>query len=307
MLTTTEEGVTEFTAAAAAAEPGRRADLERYVREGGGLFLLLQAVRYPHDEDEKFYNAMCEGFGVRMLHEGLFDPAHTFQSPPTLVFRPMEFFYTANVREHPTTAGVRRLYLPRYGSQPAPGVEALGLDPNWQVVVAGESTAKSYLLGDDNAHDARREGSQQASPPIAAVRSFGRGRLFVYSVHAKHVFINYANRMWPQITESDGDRQAEKPSDGNRLLLNALALAERAGAERGGTGGPPTGSHQAGEVRAGHGLGHLSLRPTAREGVRESSASTAVTATARPAWPNSSRRRGRRAWRSSSSTTRWNC
>ena len=199
-----------------------RADLERYAREGGGLFSLLQAVRYPHDEDEKFYNAMFEGFGVRMLHEGLFDPAHTFQSPPTLVFRPMEFFYTANVREHPTPPACGGSICHVTAASRLPGVEALGLDPNWQVVVAGESTAKSYLLGDDNAHDARREGSQQASPPIAAVRSFGRGRLFVYSVHAKHVFINYANRMWPQITESDGDRQAEKPSDGNRLLANAL-------------------------------------------------------------------------------------
>ena len=222
VFTTTEEGVTEFTAAARQRSRVARGDLERYVREGGGLLLLLQAVRYPHDDDEKFYNAMFEGFGVRMLHEGLFDPAHAFQSPPTLVFRPMEFFYTTNVHPHPTTDGVRRLYLPRYGSQPAPGVEALGLDPNWQAVVAGEPTAKSYLLGDDNAHDLRREGSQQASPPIAAVRSFGRGRLFVYNVHQKHAFLNYGNRMWPQITESDGDRQSEKPSDGNRLLLNAL-------------------------------------------------------------------------------------
>ena len=88
--------------------------------------------------------------------------------------------------------------------------------------MAGEPTAKSYLLSDDNASDLRREGSQNTSPPIAAVRSFGRGRLFVYTVHAKHAFLNYGNRMWPQITESEGDRQAEKPSDGNRLLLGAL-------------------------------------------------------------------------------------
>ena len=174
-----------------------------------------------------------------------------------------------NVREHPTTAGVRRLYLPRYGSQPAPGVEALGLDANWQVVVAGEATAKSYLLGDDNAHDAPPRRKPAGAPPIAAVRSFGRGRLFVYSVHAKHAFLNYGNRMWPQITESDGDRQSEKPSDGNRLLLECLALAERAGAERGGTGGPPTGAHQAGEVRAGGGLGQTFVREGPRRRARD--------------------------------------
>jgi hypothetical protein len=234
-----EEGVHLFNDDARRRAAIVRHDLERYVSEGGGLLLLIQPVRYPHDEDELFHNALIEGLGVRMLHEGLFDPAHTFLAPATLVFPRMEFFYTANVHPHPTTEGIRRLYLPRYGSQPAPGIEALGLDANWQVVLSGEPTAKSYVLGEDNGHNLRQEGSQKSAPPIAAVRSFGRGRVFAYSMHEKHAYLNYGNRMWPQITESDGDREADKPSDGNRLLINALRwLAEPALAV------PELGTHQ---------------------------------------------------------------
>ena len=132
-----EEGVPRMDAAAREQARTVRADLERYVSQGGGLLLLLQPVRYPHDEDELFENAVMEGFGVRMLHEGLFDTAHTFRAA-TLVFPAMEFFYTGNIRPHPTTEGVRRLYLPRYGSQPAPAIEALGLSADWQAVVSGE-------------------------------------------------------------------------------------------------------------------------------------------------------------------------
>jgi hypothetical protein len=206
-----------------------RADLERYVCEGGGLFLLLQAVRYPGDDDERFHNLLIEPFGCRMLHEGVFDKANVFTSPATLVFRPMEFFVTANIRPHPATEGVKRLYLPKYATQPNPGVEALGLDENWKVVVAGHQTAKSYYVGDDNALNLDREGSQKSAPPIAAVRMFGKGRILICNVPNKHTFLNYGNRMWPQITESEGDKESGKPSQGNQLLINALRwLAESA-------------------------------------------------------------------------------
>ena len=199
-----------------------RGDLERYVREGGGLFLLMQAVRYPGDEDEKFYNLLLENFGCRMVHEGVFDKTNTFTAPATLVFRPMDFFVTANIQPHPATAGVRRLYLPRYACQPNPGVEAIGLDANWQTVVAGEPAAKSYFVGHENELNLEREASQTSAPPIAAVRAFGKGRVFIYSAPNKHVFLNCGNRQWPQITESDGDKENGKPSDSNKLVINAL-------------------------------------------------------------------------------------
>ncbi len=229
VLCAREEGIPQLTADIRQRVLTARADLERYVRDGGGLFLLLQAVRYPGDQDEQFHNLLAENLGCRLIHEGVFDKAAVFRSPQTLVFRPMEFFVTANIQPHPVTEGVKRLFLPKFGSAPAPGVAALGLDANWRVVAAGQQSAKSYVEDQDNSLNLDREGAQKAAPPIAAVRDFGKGRVFVYTPHNKHVFLNYGNRMWPQITETDGDAENAKPSFGNRLVLNALKwLAEPA-------------------------------------------------------------------------------
>ena len=51
VIPTTEEGVHQFAAVQANCTAARRA-LETYVREGGGLFVLLQAHRYPNSDDE---------------------------------------------------------------------------------------------------------------------------------------------------------------------------------------------------------------------------------------------------------------
>ena len=199
-----------------------RADLERYVREGGGLFLQIEAERYPNAKDEEFNNLLLEPFGARTLHEGVYDKGHAFESPATVVFPAMPFFSTTNIKPHPTTQDVKRLYLPLYGTWPTPGVEALGLDESWQVVVAGEPSAKSYVAGTDNKIYLDKEGSQKTAPPIAAARDFGKGRVFIYSAPAKHTFLNYENRFWPQITESEGDKASGQSSGGNKLLVNAL-------------------------------------------------------------------------------------
>jgi len=89
----------------------RRA-LERYVADGGGLFIIAQAVRYPGDDDEKYNNLIIKGFGARMMHEGIHDKTQEFTSPGGLVIRPESFFFTENVAEHPVTEAVRRVYLP---------------------------------------------------------------------------------------------------------------------------------------------------------------------------------------------------
>jgi hypothetical protein len=222
VLVARDEGVHTMTDADRARALIARADLERYVREGGGLFLLAQAVRYPGDDDQKFHNLLFEPFGAQILREAIFDTTQTFDSPRTPVFAPMPYFWTKNITAHPTTQNVRRIYLPLYTHEPVPGVPALQLGEDWQVVVRGDASAKSYLVGDDNGIDLSRAGNQKSAPPIAAARSLGKGRVFIYSAPARDTFLNYGNKMWPQITEAVGDRENGTPSDSNTLLLNAL-------------------------------------------------------------------------------------
>lgn len=203
-----------------------RSAFERYVAEGGGLFIIAQAVRYPGDDDEEFNNLIIEGFGARMMHEGIHDSAREFTSPGGLVIRPETFFFTESVAAHPVTAGVKRIYLPTKRGR-APGVAALAYSDDWTVALTGGETAKSYFVGHDNILDLEQEATYQSAPPIAAVREFGKGRIFVYAVPYRQLFLNYGNPVWPHISEELGDEAGGRPSDSLKMAFNALRwLAE---------------------------------------------------------------------------------
>ena len=116
--------------------------LEKYLAEGGSVLLILQAVRYPGDKDQDYANLVLQGLGVEMLHEGVFDQKRRFTAPIASIFPPEGFFWTENiVKGHPVTEGVRRLCLPQYHNGTTPGVVALKLSPQWQVLVRGEASA----------------------------------------------------------------------------------------------------------------------------------------------------------------------
>ena len=221
VLITSEEGVFNLAEVKANCEAVRRV-LERYVGDGGGLFVLLQPHRYPNSDDESYYNQILAGFGCAFLHEGTFDPERVFNAPKTLSLPAWDYFFTANVTRHPVTEGVQRLYLPKLLFE-RPGVAAFKLDGPWTTVVAGEASAKSFVQHhNDNLPDWTKQATYAASPPIAAGRDFGKGRVFVYAAPNMHVFANFGNRIWPHVVESEGDAENGKPSQGNRLVTNAL-------------------------------------------------------------------------------------
>jgi len=220
-LSSTSEGIYRFDDALKRNCAAARRALERYVGEGGGLLVLLQPERYPNSDDEEYFSALMAGFGVSFLHEGVWDPEHAFKSPKTLAIPSWDFFFTSNIAPHPVTEGVERLYLPKlcYG----PGVPAFKLTGPWKVVVAGEESAKSFAQNAlDNSFDLTKPGSYESAPPIAAVREFGKGRVFIWAVPNRNAFANFGNRLWPHTTETEGDAEHGRPSFGNRLLLNAL-------------------------------------------------------------------------------------
>lgn len=205
----------------------RRA-LEQYLQEGGSALLILQAVRYPRDEDQDFANLVLEGLGVQMLHEGVFDPQLQFSTPIATIFQPEGFFWTENVvRGHPVTEGVTRLCLPQYHNGQTPGVVAPAFSPQWEVLVRGEQSAQSYVVTREHVTDYSQVGTYDSAPPIAAVRSFGKGRVMAFSVPARSVYINYGVPGWNMVVETRGHVAADLPSDGGRLVLNGLKwLAE---------------------------------------------------------------------------------
>jgi len=200
-----------------------RQALEAYLNEGGSVLLILQAVRYPGDKDQDYANLIVQGLGIEMLHEGVFDLQQQFQAPIASIFAPEGFFWTANVTAgHPVTEGVSRLCLPQDHNGKTPGVVAMKLAPEWQVLVRGDASAKSYVVTREHVTDYDQVGAYSTAPPIVAVRTFGKGRIMAFSVPARSVHGNYGVPGWNMITEATGDAAANRPSDGARLVLNGL-------------------------------------------------------------------------------------
>lgn len=206
----------------ATAAAARKA-LEAYLTEGGSALINLQAVRYPGDLDQDYANLILEGLGVKMLHEGVYDQQRAFSTPIATVFQPEGFFWTENVTPgHPVTEGVKRLALPQYHNGKTPGVVTPQLSPEWTVLVRGEQSAQSYVVTREHVTDYSRVGSFASAPPLVAVRSFGKGRVMIFSVPARSVHTNYGVPGWNMIVESAGNAAAGLPSDGGKLVLNGL-------------------------------------------------------------------------------------
>ncbi|MFI5380741.1 MAG: hypothetical protein ACHRHE_15690 [Tepidisphaerales bacterium] len=205
-----------------------RQALETYLNQGGSAMLILQSVRYPGDKDQDYANLVLEGLGLHILHEGVFDQQRRFTAPIASVFQPEGFFWTENVAKgHPVTEGVSRLCLPQHHNGGTPGVSAINLSPDWQVLVRGEESAQSYVVTREHVTDYGQVGTFKSAPPIAAVRSFGKGRVMAFSVPARSVHANYGVPGWNMVVESAGDQAGNRPSDGARMVLNGLRwLAE---------------------------------------------------------------------------------
>ncbi|MHB9133244.1 MAG: CehA/McbA family metallohydrolase domain-containing protein [Armatimonadota bacterium] len=196
--------------------------LARYVREGGGLFVQMQSVRYPNTDDEKYWNIVLEPFGVQLLHEGCFDPTRTYKG---FDLGPTTYWFTQNIKTHPITQGIQRLYLPLYGPGRWPGIPALKYSPEWEVVVSGEKDAKSLKSTEENELTLDQQGTYTSEPPVVAVRQYGKGRLVSFPLSPIHSGMNYNNPLWKNTAETTGDKGAGLPSFGLKLLMNCYRWA----------------------------------------------------------------------------------
>ncbi|MHB9022572.1 MAG: hypothetical protein ACYC7E_00125 [Armatimonadota bacterium] len=219
VLATTSESHLTVRLTPEVQDMGRRvgAALERYVRDGGGLFVQAQAVRYPNTDDEKYWNVVLAPLGIEILHEGCYDPTREYAGYD---LGKTTYWFTQNIQPHPVTEGVKRLYLPEFGPGPYPGLVAIRYSPEWKVVVAGEHEAKSCQSDTDNNFDRNAAGTYTSSPPVVAVRELGKGRIVSFPISPIHTGMNYTNPLWKNTFESDGDKGSGFLSNGMKLLTN---------------------------------------------------------------------------------------
>ena len=188
--------------------------LRAFVREGGGL--LVTAT--PGDE---YVNELLAPLGAKMLVEQILDNANFYRKTPLAGFT---FAWTDRILAHPATKGVTGLCYAVDRVEPGtPGVLPLKADANWQVLIKGMPAARTFhptpasLSRTDNGS----AGSYKESPPLLAVREFGKGRV----------------ALWPAMscyTLADGysiildggvvmhSQQGDRHSDGARLTYNLL-------------------------------------------------------------------------------------
>lgn len=208
--------------------------LDRYLRAGGGLYIMIDNPEYRQDRKIDVFNLVFGHYGVRMLDEGICDLTREYQylGHPSLSHREpvapsyFRFFHTAHITPSPLTEGVRNLYLPQWGNGGMWGTFAAAYSPEWEVVVRGEKEAKSYV--DDTPGSTknglyRKVGTYAEAPPIAAWRDWEGGRLAAYSCAAMHLTLNSRHTEdYPGIHEYAGDSERQIPSDGYQLFFNTI-------------------------------------------------------------------------------------
>jgi hypothetical protein len=215
------------TIGASEAETRKRAAAERqaletYVSSGGGLIVLFALHSRRGQVIDEYYRHVLEGFGLKVLSEGIWDPSHHFRSADTLAFPSEPYFMTTQIKRHAVTQGVERLALPQ-SYQGSPGFAAVRYSKDWTTVVSAEDTAQSYQRDVEGRLDLKQSGTYKSAPPIAAVRSFGKGRVFCYPLPLAHEVLNFSSPRWPHTVEKVGDAEAKQPSFSHRLMLNAMA------------------------------------------------------------------------------------
>ena len=164
--------------------------------------------------------------GLQILHEGVFDKTRAYEGQTN---GKATFWYTENIRPHVVTEGVKRLYLPLIGCHVGPGLPAMQYGPQWQIIVRGETEAKSYRSGDDNGPNLDAIGTYANAPPVLAVRTLGKGRIVCYPLSQLFTGMNFGSPLWQSVVETAGDRGSNRPSQGMKLLMNCYKwLAEPA-------------------------------------------------------------------------------
>ena len=244
VLTNTYDSSLRLTAELQALAVNVRGGLRRFIADGGGLLILPQGLRYPGDDDIRYWNLVFAEFGCQIMPEGVFDPTRAF---PGRDLAPTTYWLTQNITIHPVAEGVKRLCLPLYPTGHWPGVPLITYSPDWQVIVSGEKTAKSFLCANDNVLDLKKDGACPSAPPVVACRTLGKGRIVCFPLAYPHTGPNYNVPIWDNTVETRGDKAAGLPSDTLKLLLNALKwLGEPALAvpELGGHVNPPGGEVQ---------------------------------------------------------------
>lgn len=199
--------------------------LLEYVAGGGGLLIFADEMYRSYEN----LNKLTSRIGVTVLPEGITDPK--------ALFRQSSYFryyasHTDNLNfSHPIVQNVKRLFYP-IGNTPDNrelhhhATLALRTSPEWETVVRGNLTAfsSSFL------HRTRKTaGTYQSEPPFLVTRSYGKGRIVVFSTRSR----DYVHEAYHPVFE----QMCLKNGDGEQLIANLLSYLSEPARKNGFPGG----------------------------------------------------------------------
>lgn len=247
--TTCELAATHIPTQATDVCPRTAEVLDRYLDEGGGVFLmpdLAAAIHGKHAYSPRTRRRYLDRWGIKICHDLIVDEASSALHPKYGGFAgsQAQFIYTDAVSESPVSAGVAGIWFPVIPRKTTIfGHPVRPVDEAWQVVVRGRDTSRTRPVtsGDDFArsaagfaHEREIETFKQerffspdnATPPaLFAIRAAGNGRLAITVMNPIY-HIRYGSSWVHDGVVLDKGLNGV-PSDFGRLFVNTVKwLAE---------------------------------------------------------------------------------
>ena len=200
-------------------------EVYRYVEEGGGLF-IADSIEIGMRGTE-FFNSFLSPLGAEFLLESICDRERSYQHK-RYYWQMYKYSWTTNIVNSLVTKDVKTYWYPngldRYLNNVWVATHAMVLDDNWQVVVQGMESTASYPL-DDQGFMTELPGRYKTSPPLFAIRKYGKGRIAIMSTLAWFHLTQGNTLMADGVMLKNGN--GERKSDVQKLIVNTLKwLAE---------------------------------------------------------------------------------
>lgn len=213
--------------------------LLRFVSEGGGIFYI------PNYYQMRVFVPPQEAFGQAIsllphFAEIPFDPETSVKATPWKI----DFAHTENIDlESPLCAGVKSFWYPvatRTGSASHTTICEPGKE--WSILIRGSRTShtRTHPSPFDLTTDVATlpEGRFKSEIPLAACRSYGKGRIVYFAVSREYLINSFGLTTLERIV-FDGGLRGE-PSGGYQFLSNSLAWLAEPSLQEGNLGGATT-------------------------------------------------------------------
>ena len=223
-----------------AGEGDRVADLlDRYLREGGGILYIGQALMASHLEHDDL-NQWLKPHGAEFEWATIEDDQHNYTNPPPVPWQRPNYLWTANIAASPLTAEVKTLFFQNSVFY-SPSIRPLKVSADWQVPVSTEASAKITQLTRPAGGDLGQKiaGSERTGAvPLIAVRQIGKGRLALFGADPGPFYYDLGKPVGAKVCSERGD--GTRTSDWLPLLRNLCVWLSEPAQAAGFPGGETT-------------------------------------------------------------------